>query len=162
MGAFPLGFDASAWRHRGVAAERPPSAATVACRPIRDRCNCRKRPHVAVSPDEKRPHCASWPAPFHSDAASIACKIRCWSSMTLSSSDSRRFIERGRALSSLTVKDPVAYRAFLRHPTPRTRWIGPARPRSSPEWRPFFAGSLSARPVRGNAGGCPAGRRGWR
>lgn len=55
-------------------------------------------------------------------------------------------IERGRALSSLTVEDAVAYRAFLRHPTPRTRWIGPARPRSSPEWRPF-AGALSARSV---------------
>jgi site-specific recombinase XerD len=38
----------------------------------------------------------------------------------------------------------VAYRAFLRHPAPRTRWVGPSRPRSSPEWKPF-AGSLSAR-----------------
>ena len=53
-------------------------------------------------------------------------------------------VERGRALSSLTTEDAVAYRAFLRHPAPRGRWIGPPRPRSSPEWRPF-AGGLSAR-----------------
>jgi site-specific recombinase XerD len=55
-------------------------------------------------------------------------------------------VERGRALSSLTTEDAVAYRTFLRHPTPRSRWIGPPRPRSSPEWRPF-AGALSARSV---------------
>jgi site-specific recombinase XerD len=53
-------------------------------------------------------------------------------------------VERGRALSSLTTEDAVAYRAFLRHPAPRTRWVGPPRPRSSPEWKPF-AGGLSAR-----------------
>jgi site-specific recombinase XerD len=46
----------------------------------------------------------------------------------------------------LTTEDAVAYRAFLRHPAPRGRWIGPARPRSSPEWRPF-TGGLSARSV---------------
>ncbi|MES2886860.1 MAG: site-specific integrase [Pseudomonadota bacterium] len=55
-------------------------------------------------------------------------------------------VERGRALSSLTTEDAVAYRAFLRHPTPRSRWVGPARPRLSPEWRPFAKG-LSARSV---------------
>ncbi len=43
-------------------------------------------------------------------------------------------VERGRALSSLTTEDAVAYRAFLRHPSPRT----------SLEWRPF-AGGLSER-----------------
>jgi hypothetical protein len=53
-------------------------------------------------------------------------------------------VERGRALSSLATEDAVAYRAFLRHPAPRQRWIGPARPRNSAEWRPF-AGGLSAR-----------------
>jgi site-specific recombinase XerD len=53
-------------------------------------------------------------------------------------------LERGRALSSLTTEDAVAYRAFLRRPAPRSRWVGPPRPRSSPEWRPF-AGALSAR-----------------
>lgn len=53
-------------------------------------------------------------------------------------------VERGKALSSLTTEDAVAYRAFLRHPAPRTRWVGRSRPRASPEWKPF-AGSLSAR-----------------
>lgn len=53
-------------------------------------------------------------------------------------------VERGKALSSLTTEDAVAYRAFLRHPAPRTRWVGPPRPRSSPEWKPL-AGGLSAR-----------------
>ena len=53
-------------------------------------------------------------------------------------------VERGRALSSLTTEDAVAYRGFLRHPSPRSRWIGPPRPRTSAEWRPF-AGGLSAR-----------------
>ena len=53
-------------------------------------------------------------------------------------------VERGRALSSLTTEDAIAWRAFLRHPTPRLRWIGPPRPRCSPEWRPF-AGALSPR-----------------
>jgi site-specific recombinase XerD len=52
--------------------------------------------------------------------------------------------ERGHALSSLTAEDAVAYRAFLRRPAPHTRWVGPSRPRSSPEWKPF-AGALSAR-----------------
>ncbi|RFU44540.1 site-specific integrase [Paraburkholderia sp. DHOC27] len=53
-------------------------------------------------------------------------------------------VERGRALSSLTTEDAVAYRAFLRRPTPRERWVGPARPRTAADWRPF-SGSLSAR-----------------
>jgi site-specific recombinase XerD len=53
-------------------------------------------------------------------------------------------VERGRALSSLTTEDALAYRSFLRRPAPRSRWVGPARPRSSPEWRPF-AGGLSPR-----------------
>lgn len=55
-------------------------------------------------------------------------------------------VERGRALSSLTAEDAIAYRAFLRRPAPHGRWIGPAQPRSSPDWRPF-AGALSARSV---------------
>lgn len=53
-------------------------------------------------------------------------------------------VERGRALSSLTTDDAIAYRGFLRRPTPRARWVGPSRPRHSPEWRPF-AGALSVR-----------------
>ena len=52
--------------------------------------------------------------------------------------------ERGKALSSLTIEDATDYRSFLRRPTPRERWIGPSRTRSSPQWRPFVRG-LSAR-----------------
>ncbi len=53
-------------------------------------------------------------------------------------------VERGCALSSLTTDDAIAYRAFLRRPTPRERWVGPSRPRHSVEWRPFI-GALSPR-----------------
>ncbi|WGS47199.1 site-specific integrase [Burkholderia sp. JSH-S8] len=53
-------------------------------------------------------------------------------------------VERSRALSSLTTDDATAYRAFVRRPTPRERWVGPPRPRDSIEWRPF-TGGLSAR-----------------
>ncbi|GJG96821.1 tyrosine-type recombinase/integrase [Cupriavidus pauculus] len=49
-------------------------------------------------------------------------------------------LERGKPLSSLTAEDATAYRSFLRAPT--SRWVGPACPRTSPEWRPF-AGALS-------------------
>jgi site-specific recombinase XerD len=55
-------------------------------------------------------------------------------------------VERSKPLSSLTTEDAVAYRAFLRHPTPRSRWVGPAVARSSSEWRPFIGG-LSARSI---------------
>jgi site-specific recombinase XerD len=55
-------------------------------------------------------------------------------------------VERGCALSSLTTDDAIAYRAFLRRPTPRERWVGPSRPRQSVEWRPF-SGPLSTRSV---------------
>ncbi|WP_396333936.1 phage integrase family protein [Burkholderia anthina] len=53
-------------------------------------------------------------------------------------------VERGRALSSLTTDDAIAYRAFLQRPTPRERWVGPSRPRHSVEWRPF-TGALAPR-----------------
>ncbi|KVX25881.1 integrase [Burkholderia ubonensis] len=53
-------------------------------------------------------------------------------------------VERSCALSSLTTDDAIAYRSFLRRPTPRERWIGPSRPRHHVEWRPF-TGPLSAR-----------------
>jgi hypothetical protein len=53
-------------------------------------------------------------------------------------------VERGRAPSSLTTEDAIAYRAFLRRPPPRERWVGSPRPRDSVEWRPF-TGGLSAR-----------------
>lgn len=52
--------------------------------------------------------------------------------------------ERGKPLSSLLMEDAVAYRAFLRRPTPRERWVGPKVPRESAAWRPF-EGPLSAR-----------------
>jgi site-specific recombinase XerD len=55
-------------------------------------------------------------------------------------------VARGKALSSLTTKDATDYRAFLRRPTPRERWVGPPRPRTSPEWRPFVD-NLSARSI---------------
>lgn len=55
-------------------------------------------------------------------------------------------LERGKALSSLTTEDASAYRAFLRRPTPHQRWVAPARPRTSPEWRPF-TGALSPRSI---------------
>ncbi|AJX84168.1 phage integrase family protein [Burkholderia pseudomallei 7894] len=82
--------------------------------------------------------------------------IRSWLSLHESAATQRAYrkeaerlilwaiIERGRALSSLTTDDAIAYRAFLRRPTPRERWIGPSRPRHSAEWRPF-TGALSAR-----------------
>lgn len=43
----------------------------------------------------------------------------------------------GKPMSSLTTEDAAAYRAFLRDPTPRARWVGPHRKRTDPEWRPF-------------------------
>lgn len=52
-------------------------------------------------------------------------------------------VERGKPLSSLTTEDAIAYRAFLRRPSPRERWVGPVSPRNSPPWRPF-QGPLSA------------------
>ncbi|XQM37985.1 Integrase (plasmid) [Cupriavidus sp. H19C3] len=53
-------------------------------------------------------------------------------------------VERERPLSSLTTEDAIAYRTFLRRPTPHKRWVGPPRPRTSSEWRPF-AQALSPR-----------------
>ncbi|MGF6482954.1 phage integrase family protein [Paraburkholderia sp. JPY419] len=55
-------------------------------------------------------------------------------------------VARGKALSSLTTKDATDYRTFLRRPTPRERWVGPPRPRTSPDWRPFVD-NLSARSI---------------
>lgn len=55
-------------------------------------------------------------------------------------------VTRGKALSSLTTRDATDYRAFLRRPTPRERWVGPPRPRTSPDWRPFVD-NLSARSI---------------
>ena len=49
-------------------------------------------------------------------------------------------VERNKALSSLNTEDAIAYRAFLRHPTPARRWIGPSQARTSADWRPFVGG----------------------
>ena len=46
-------------------------------------------------------------------------------------------VQLGKPLSSLTTEDAIAYRAFLRDPKPRARWVGPHRQRSAPDWRPF-------------------------
>ncbi|WP_457334951.1 phage integrase family protein [Rhizobacter sp. P5_C2] len=82
--------------------------------------------------------------------------VQAWLSLQESSATQRAYrkeaerlmlwaiLERGKALSSLTTEDAVAYRQFLRRPLPRDRWVGPARPRSSSEWRPF-QGALSPR-----------------
>jgi len=50
-------------------------------------------------------------------------------------------IERGVALSSLTVEDCDAYKAFLAAPS--ERFIGPPSIRTSDRWRPFAPGGLS-------------------
>lgn len=56
--------------------------------------------------------------------------------------------ERRKALSSLSVDDAIAYRAFLFNPAPAERWVAlKAAPRLSPTWRPF-TGALSARSVQ--------------
>ena len=52
-------------------------------------------------------------------------------------------VERGKPLSSLLTEDAIAYRAFLRRPTPGGRWVGPKAPRTSAAWRPF-EGPLSS------------------
>jgi site-specific recombinase XerD len=52
-------------------------------------------------------------------------------------------IERGKALSSLSREDCLAYEKFLANPTPAERWVGPKQmPRFSEQWRPFN-GSLT-------------------
>lgn len=84
--------------------------------------------------------------------------VNTWLSMHESASTQRAYrkeserlilwavLERGKALSSLTAEDAVAYRAFLRRPSPRSRWVGPARPRTAGDWKPF-QGDLSASSV---------------
>lgn len=98
-------------------------------------------------------------APWHTctlDANNDYAAVQAWLSLHESIATQRAYrkeaerlilwaiVERGRALSSLTTEDAIAYRSFLRRPTPRERWVGPVRPRNSPEWRPF-SGGLSAR-----------------
>ncbi len=96
------------------------------------------------------------PATCTLDASNDYEAVQAWLSLHESAATQRTYrkeaerlilwaiVERGRALSSLTTEDAIAYRTFVRRPTPRERWVGPLRPRSSPDWRPF-AGGLSAR-----------------
>lgn len=46
-------------------------------------------------------------------------------------------LERGKALSSLTRDDFIAYEQFLADPQPAEKWCGPRYPRHSDKWRPF-------------------------
>ncbi|MFJ4292898.1 phage integrase family protein [Cupriavidus sp. NPDC089707] len=90
------------------------------------------------------------------DAANDYEAVRAWLSLHEAPTTQRAYrkeaerlmlwaiVERSRALSSLTTEDAIAYRSFLRRPTPRERWVGPPRARSAPDWRPFARG-LSAR-----------------
>lgn len=55
-------------------------------------------------------------------------------------------VQLGKPLSSLTTEDAISYRAFLRDPTPKARWVGPHRHRSDADWRPF-TGDLTPRSV---------------
>ncbi len=83
------------------------------------------------------------------DADNDYAAVQAWLSLQDSSATQRAYrkeaerlmlwaiLERRRALSSLSTEDAIAYRQFLRRPTPRQRWVGPARPRSSSEWKPF-------------------------
>ncbi|QOR40866.1 site-specific integrase [Billgrantia diversa] len=43
----------------------------------------------------------------------------------------------GRSLTELRRHDLDAYEAFLAAPSPHQLWVGPSRPRHSPDWRPF-------------------------
>ncbi len=45
--------------------------------------------------------------------------------------------ERSVGLGELRRQDLDAYEAFLAAPQPSERWVGPSRPRHSPQWRPF-------------------------
>ena len=49
---------------------------------------------------------------------------------------------RGQTLAGVKRGDVHDYRRFLAQPHPATQWIGPALPRSHPQWRPF-SGPLS-------------------
>ena len=76
-----------------------------------------------------------WPADSHTRRAyrKEAERLLAWA-----------LIARGKAFSSLTVEDCIAYRDFLSDPQPADLWCGPMQPRFSPLWRPF-TGPLSAR-----------------
>jgi len=112
-------------------------------------------------PHEIDGSCGSFRAPREScalDANNDYDAVQTWLSLHESPSTQRAYrkeaerlilwaiVERGRALSSLTTADAIAYRAFLRRPTPRERWVGPTRARTSSQWR-RFTGNLAPRSV---------------
>jgi site-specific recombinase XerD len=112
-------------------------------------------------PHEIDGSCGAFRAPREScalDANNDYDAVQTWLSLHESPSTQRAYrkeaerlilwaiVERGRALSSLTTEDAIAYRAFLRRPAPRDRWVGPTRARTSSQWRPF-TGNLAPRSV---------------
>jgi len=117
-----------------------------------------ERLYVSHEVDGSRGAFRAPPATCILDAGNDYEAVQAWLSLHESAATQRAYrkeaerlilwaiVERGKALSSLTTEDAVAYRAFLRHPVPRGRWVGPSAARSSPEWRPF-TGALSARSV---------------
>jgi len=56
--------------------------------------------------------------------------------------------QRGKAVSSLTHEDLLAYLRFLSDPQPAEIWVsegGPKLPRTHPDWRPFYRPARKAR-----------------
>jgi len=49
-------------------------------------------------------------------------------------------VEKGKALSDLYIEDCIEYLGFLKDPSPKIRWVGPATARKNPAWRPFARG----------------------
>lgn len=52
----------------------------------------------------------------------------------------------GKPLSAWNRADFQQYEAFLKSPSPKSRWCGPSRPWAHPDWRPF-RGNLAPRSV---------------
>lgn len=83
------------------------------------------------------------------DAQNDLEAVRIWISMLEAESTQRAYrkeaerlilwsvYEMGKAMSSLTVEDALAYRHFLRNPQPANRWVGPSRARNAASWKPF-------------------------
>jgi hypothetical protein len=95
-------------------------------------------------PHEVDGSCGSFRVPHHGctlNATNDYEAVQAWLALHESAATQRAYrkeagrlllwaiVERGRALSSLTTDDAIAYRAFLRRPTPRERWAGPPRSR---------------------------------
>ncbi|MES2069855.1 MAG: tyrosine-type recombinase/integrase [Pseudomonadota bacterium] len=96
------------------------------------------RPQIAATNDIDA--IKAWLARFHDTKTTFdnyrkeAERLLLWSTIQL-----------GKALSSLTHEDLLAYQVFLENPQPAVRWVmrdGRKFARAHPEWRPF-AGPLS-------------------